>query len=373
MNKSNVILGCVTLVIIMLSCSKAENPQIDEIVVLNKEIHISIGETDTIKAITRPTEVVLAWSINSPAIATIDQQGVVTGVAAGSTNVIVKYGNLSESILVEVYQPLTDIVLSPSELTVELKIEFGLADTLQYTAKPIPSNSTESLLWKSSDTKVATVNRSGLIFATGAGNAVVTVEGSAGKIKKEIAVSVGKFGGDLVQFDPKLFNRSILPGDNYQDRNEWWFIESIWSGNRKSGGGSSCALEGPQSFTFDMGQTGLLAYFHLFTWQSIGEGYPPFSESNVKKFEVWGCETLDRSGSWDSWTKLMDCVVIKPSGLPEYEYNDKDMLAYGNGQRFYNREHYNIQVRYIRVKVLETWGGLPCWRISQIELYGELL
>jgi hypothetical protein len=63
--------------------------------------------------------------------------------------------------------------------------------------------------------------------------------------------------------------------------------------------------------------------------------------------------------------------VIKPSGLPIMEYNNADVQASDAGQKFYNQQNYNVKVRYIRVKVLETWDGVPCWRISEIELYGR--
>ena len=91
----------------------------------------------------------------------------------------------------------------------------------------------------------------------------------------------------------------------------------------------------------------------------------------MKKFEVWGAETLDESGSWDSWTKLLDCDVVKPSGLPLGQHNQDDLTASDLGQKFYNIDNYDVKVRYLRIKILETWEGMACYRISEIELHGQ--
>lgn len=373
-----VVIGILSLLLFSVGCKKKGgiNDEVTKITVAPQKIQLGIGKTDTLYARPFPDGVNAArfkWSSNAPEVAAVDNGGRVTGISEGYAHIVVQYGSFADSVLIEVFEPLTGIQLSPSASEVDLKIEFGVAGSVQYTALPLPDKSTESISWKTSNAEVAVVSPSGLITAMGEGDAVITVSGSMGEVKKEITVHVTVLGDSPVQFDSKLFKRSILPGDNYLDRTIYWFIEGIWDGNEDNGGGSSCSLPGPQAFTFDMGQTGLLAYFQLYTWMSLGEGYPPFYESNVKKFEVWGCEDLDQSGSWDSWTKLMDCEVDKPSGLPLGEYNDADIQAKKQGQRFYNKEHYEVPVRYIRVKVLETWGGMPCWRISEIKLFGEIL
>lgn len=367
------IIGCVLfLMMSMLACENDKTSEVNEIVVLTNDVLLSIGKSDTILATSYPSDVKLSWKSESPSIASVDQQGIVTGISPGSTNVTVEYDNLSERISVEVFEPLTDIIITPSESTFDLTIEFGVPRTLQLTATPVPVQSSEPFFWKTSNPDVCTVSKTGLVTPTGAGSTILTVEGREGVITKIITVNVKTLGGNVVQFNSKLFKRSILPGDNYLDKSVWWYIESIWDGT-ESAGGSSCSLPGPQSFTFDMGVTGNLSYFHLYTWESSGEGYPPFVEGCPKKFEVWGCETLDPSGSWDTWTKLMDCEVIKPSGLPEHEVNDADWEAFLSGQKFFNRDNYTTRVRYIRVKILETFGGIPCWRIKEIKLYGEQL
>lgn len=380
MKNVNLIFMCICcLTVGISSCGedKESTIEVKKIVVEPESARVGVGKTITITATPLPDSIkdaVLEWSSDTPLVATVNQQGVVTGVASGSATITVKSGTALQTVIVDVFQPLTDISLSPTVTTLELTILFGVLESAQFVATSVPANSTELITWESSNINVVTVSDNGLITAIAEGAAVVTVKGSENVIKKEVSVTVKKIGEDPVQFNSKLFKRAILPGDNYEDLNpdNGWAIEGIWNEKQYSAGGSSCASSDMQAFTFDLGTKGLLSYFHLFTWESREEGYPPFSERNLKKFEVWGCETLDESGSWDSWTKLMDCAVIKPSGLPEYEYDESDVQACNNGQKFYNTANYNVPVRYIRVKVVETWGGFPCWRIEEIKLFGTL-
>ena len=215
---------------------------------------------------------------------------------------------------------------------------------------------------------MAIVYNTGLIVAKGVGKATITVQSSTGLVKKEISVNVTAIGSQPMEFNPIYFKRSILPNDNYRDRPSS-SIEGIWDNVRLGVGASSCDMPGPQSFTFDLGKTGHIAYVHQFLYADAD--YPAFTGSSPKKFEVWGCETLDPSGSWDSWTKLMDCDVTKPSGLPYGETNYDDMIALRMGERFFNVDHNDVKVRYLRVKIIETWGGTACWLIGEFKVYGD--
>lgn len=377
MKKNNFILGYIFVLLLAISgCSSDEEKlEVRKITVEPDAIEVAVGGTTVIVPTALPdriTDAVFEWSSESEAIATVDQTGEVTGVKVGTTNIIVKSGTISKSIPVKVYKALNNIILSPDVTSLNLKIRFGVAESKQINATPDPIDFEGGIVWKSTNEDVVTVSSSGLITAIGEGAATISVMGGDGAAKKDISITVEREGDDAIQFDSKLFKRAILPNDYYLDRNEWWYIESIWDGvgDQSSAGGSKCGTGEIQSFTFDMGVTGQLAYFHLFTWESKDEGYPPFFESNLKKFEIWGSENWDNSGDWGSWTKLMDCDVTKPSGLPLGEYNAEDWSACKNGQKFYNSDNYDAKVRYIRVRVLETWGGSDCWRIEEIRLYG---
>jgi len=87
-------------------------------------------------------------------------------------------------------------------------------------------------------------------------------------------------------------------------------------------------------------------------WQAPDRLY---SQQDVKRFEVWGSNDPAADGSWDSWTKLLTCESIKPSGLPTGQTSEEDVAYAKAGERFVFPEG-TPAVRYIRIKVLETWG-----------------
>jgi len=116
----------------------------------------------------------------------------------------------------------------------------------------------------------------------------------------------------------------------------------------------------------DLGVTGQLSRIRLF---QRSEPYV-FAEGNPRKFEVWGAQTLDPSGSWDSWIKLMDCTSVKPSGLPMGQNNNEDLDRSHNGEDFICSPT-NPKVRYIRIKVTRTWSGGDNTQISELQFFGD--
>ena len=113
----------------------------------------------------------------------------------------------------------------------------------------------------------------------------------------------------------------------------------------------------PQSFTFDLGVLTELTSFRL--WQRSKNAFETFiyNSANCKKWEIWGCNQMP-STEYDEkeWTKLMDCEITKPSGLPIGQINDDDIAAADEGHEFIFPEGLP-PVRYIRFTVKETWNG----------------
>lgn len=62
-----------------------------------------------------------------------------------------------------------------------------------------------------------------------------------------------------------------------------------------------------------------------------------YNDVSPKIYEVWGCAELDKSGSWDSWTKLLHIENEKPSGLPGSELTEDDRLAAKEGDNAISR------------------------------------
>ncbi|MGQ8338224.1 DUF5000 domain-containing lipoprotein [Sunxiuqinia sp. A32] len=167
-------------------------------------------------------------------------------------------------------------------------------------------------------------------------------------------------------FDRLKFKVVDLPGD--AGHVGGWEKSRMFDGEMGNNGYSSPGGTGvwPHSVTIDLGVTGKLSRLKLF--QRLGPYI--FSEGNLRKFEVWGCQTLDPSGDWDSWTKMMDCTSIKPSGLPILENSNEDIDRAVNGEDFINSPM-NPAVRYIRILVNRTWQGGDNFQISELQFFGD--
>ena len=88
---------------------------------------------------------------------------------------------------ITVITPITSLAVSPTSETVYV------GNTIQLTGTVNPSNTTESTLWTSSNTDVATVSDTGLVTAKSAGTATITFKNS----------SVGSWIVVLLQFMKK--------------------------------------------------------------------------------------------------------------------------------------------------------------------------
>jgi hypothetical protein len=171
-------------------------------------------------------------------------------------------------------------------------------------------------------------------------------------------------------FDRLKFRDASLSNDGPHFGSPW-LLSRLWDGIwGVETGYSSRAGTGiwPQSITIDMGVLGRISRVRVY--QRVGNPRLIFSLGNIKTFEVWGCETLDPSGEWDSWTKLMDCESVKPSGLPAGEETNEDWDVALNGEDFVNSP-LNPKVRYIRIRVLRAWTPSDNFQIGEIQVYGD--
>lgn len=167
-------------------------------------------------------------------------------------------------------------------------------------------------------------------------------------------------------FDRLKFRVVDLPGDagDFPGWPKSAMFDNVFGDNGYSSPSGSGGW--PHTFTFDLGVTAKLSRLKLY--QRLGAYI--YTAGNPRNFEVWGCQTLDPSGNWNSWTKLMDCISIKPSGLPISINSNEDVDRATNGEDFINSP-LNPKVRYIRIKVTRTWAGGDNLQISELQCFGD--
>lgn len=138
----------------------------------------SVGPVNaTYKAVT--------WTSSNPAVATVDANGVVTGIAKGKAIITVTSAdgsNISASCTVTVKVPATK--LSLAKKTIYLK------KGASYTISTIvaPADSTDEVTFKTSNKKVATVSKKGKVVAKKKGTATITVKAGTKTVKVKVKV-----------------------------------------------------------------------------------------------------------------------------------------------------------------------------------------
>ena len=169
------------------------------------------------------------------------------------------------------------------------------------------------------------------------------------------------------KFDRLKFKAVTLPGD---EPSAWgWVLTNAWDGTISDGNGfhtGNGTGRWPHAFTMDLGVTGKIS--RLIEWQRQGTWI--YMHGNLKKFEVYGAATLDASGSWASWTLLMTCNSIKPSGLPVGQVSAEDKTWAAAGEEFLNSPM-NPKVRYIRIKGIQSWSDGDFLHLSELAFYGD--
>lgn len=123
----------------------------------------------------------------------------------------------------------------------------------------------------------------------------------------------------------------------------------------------------PAAVTIDLGQTVKVSRL-VINARLYSGSY--FSWGNPRLFSVYSCDHRpSQSGEWDEWNKVMDCEVIKPSGL-EGKDTDEDLAAGVSGSEF----SFPLEAeptRYLRLNVTRVWTNNTFCHIAEITIYGD--
>lgn len=135
------------------------------------------------------TNKTIRWTSSDRSVATVDANGVVTGISKGTATITgTSADNASKKVYctVTVQQYVNQINVTASNPT---PLRLG---TTQMSAAVLPDNATnKAYTWSSSNTNVATVNSSGLVTAKSVGTAVITATASDGSgTKGSVTITV---------------------------------------------------------------------------------------------------------------------------------------------------------------------------------------
>lgn len=147
------------------------------------------------------------------AIAMVDSDGYILGLHSGTCTITAKAtNNVSSSIDITVYSPVTDLILDTTNVIMQIGKNFKI-NTFVYPKDASNSN----IKYSSNNTNIATIDNSGLINGVNIGNAQILVKSADGNISKNINVQViDKISEDILKFDESLsVNANQISGLDY--------------------------------------------------------------------------------------------------------------------------------------------------------------
>ena len=128
------------------------------------------------------------WVSSDEAVATVNEDGLVTAAGNGSARITARSGEVFASIEITVSQTVGSITLTPDEAALD-----ALGATVQLSAAVLDGSdqpiADAAVDWASSDEAVASVSDDGLVAAAGNGSARITAKSGEASASVEITVS----------------------------------------------------------------------------------------------------------------------------------------------------------------------------------------
>lgn len=199
-----------------------------EVVVTGVEINMESaviveGQTLRLVATVAPanaTNKTVTWTSSVPAVATVDNNGLVTAIKPGMTSVIANAGLVNASCEISVVPskvPVTKVSLDKTEIT----LFEGEEETIK--ASIVPDNSTvRTIEWSTSDASVASVSE-GKVTAVSRGTATITASADGvyaacqitveAKPSEELSTGIYLSGEETYRFNPGEHQISIYSAE----------------------------------------------------------------------------------------------------------------------------------------------------------------
>lgn len=158
-----------------------------------KNVSLFVNESVKLSSVVKPSNATnksVTWSSSNPAVATVDANGNVKALSAGTTVITVRTndgGYTAKCTITVKIARVTSVSLNKSSSTLIV----GGTDTLYATISP-SNAANKGITWSSSNPAVATVDTNGNIKAISKGTAVITVKTNDGGYTATCTVTVNE-------------------------------------------------------------------------------------------------------------------------------------------------------------------------------------
>ena len=172
------------------------------------------------------TNLNLVWSTNTPNVAVVDQNGLVTGIGNGFATITVTTQNgYTAQCNVIVQTSIISIVMNQSNITIERNQVIKLTTTVN------PNFTTEKVNWISDNQQIATIDDNGILTAKEVGNVTITAQNKNGKISAKCSITIvhepitinmsGNISGTKSQQTVLQWNSSSIPAGAKSIKMSW--------------------------------------------------------------------------------------------------------------------------------------------------------
>ena len=185
----------------------------------NETLTVTINPEDTSEDTT------VTWTSSDDTIATVDSNGKVIAIAAGTATITAKVGTFEKNCAVSVVVPIDSVTVLDADFTL------NRGDNKTVTATVNPSDTTEdkTVTWTSSNAAVAKVDSNGKVTAIAAGTATITakVGTKTDTVKVTVIVPITEFittdtTFEIIKNSSKTINTTINPSDTTEDKTITW-------------------------------------------------------------------------------------------------------------------------------------------------------
>jgi uncharacterized protein YjdB len=196
----------------------AEKVKVTGISLNTNSLSLAVGETQTLVAIITPSNASnkkVDWLSNDSSVASVDEEGNVTGNGLGSATIIATTadGGKKATCSVKVTKSGSSVAVTGIKLN-KSSITIGVGESQTLVATIEPSNATnKNVNWTSNDTSIATVDETGKVTGKGVGNATIIATTAEGGKKATCSVKVNPSSSSVavtgVSLDRTSLNLSV--------------------------------------------------------------------------------------------------------------------------------------------------------------------
>ena len=152
----------------------------------------------TVKVTSKKDKKTLTYKSSKPSVVSVTSKGKITCKKAGTATITVaskQNPKVKDKIKIKVVQRATKLTASTNGYTISKQLKVIKGKSVKVSITAAPSDASNKVTWKSSNTRIAKVDKNGKITAKKAGTATITAtakDGSKKKVSFKVKVVTGK-------------------------------------------------------------------------------------------------------------------------------------------------------------------------------------